>query len=164
MNDEYQQLLGEIDSISTNTNFNGTALLDGKSTYSSGVAFMVGTTAGDTLTVQLSGADSGTLQISGTSITDATTASAAMTALSAAIDTISGDRAQVGAQLSAMSFQSSVISTSLQNLDSAKSAITDADIAQVQSRYSTDQSLTSAAVSALSDANQMNQQILKLLQ
>jgi hypothetical protein len=34
----------------------------------------------------------------------------------------------------------------------------------VQSRYSTDQSLTSAAVSALSDANQMNQQILKLLQ
>ena len=87
-----------------------------------------------------------------------------MDALTTAITSISADRAQVGAQQSAMSFQSSVINTSLQNLNSAKSAITDADIAQVQSKFSTDQTLTSAAVSALSDANQMNQQILKLLQ
>ena len=87
-----------------------------------------------------------------------------MDLLTTAIETVSSHRAQVGAQLSAMGFQASVINTSLQNLDTAKSSITDADIAQVQSQFSTDQSLTTAAVSALSDANQMNQQILKLLQ
>jgi flagellin len=125
---------------------------------------MVGTTAADTITVSLTGAGSTALGIGGTAITDAASASAAMTALSSAIDTVSGDRAQVGAQLSAMSFRSNLINTSLQNLNTAKSAITDADIAQVQSKFSTDQTLTSAAVSALSDANQMNQQILKLLQ
>jgi flagellin len=164
INDEFQQLLSQLDSIATNTNFNGTSLLDGSSAYSSGVAFMVGTTASDTVTVTLAGATSTALGINGTAITDAASASSAMTALTSAINTISGQRAQVGAQQSAMSFQSSVINTSLQNLNSAKSAITDADIAQVQSKFSTDQTLTSAAVSALADANQMNQQILKLLQ
>jgi flagellin len=162
MQDEYQQLMTQIDSIASNTTFNGTALLDGTSAYSTGVKFMVGTTSSDTLTVTLSGANSTTLGINGTSISSSP--SAAMDALTTAITTISADRAQVGAQLSAMSFQSNVINSSLQNLDAAKSSITDADIAQVQSKFSTDQTLTSAAVSALSDANQMNQQILKLLQ
>jgi flagellin len=190
MQDEYRQLISQIDSIANNTAFNGTALLDGQSDYSNGngVIFMVGTTAADTLTVNLSPASANALGIDITSIdgsssaTDASGnpiaatdntdangntvawASAAMTALTKAIDTISSDRANVGAQLSAMSFQANVINTALQNLQSAKSAISDADIAQVQSQFSTDQSLTTAAVSALSDANQMNQQILKLLQ
>jgi len=165
INDEYSQLMGQISSISSNTNFNGTALLDGQASYSNGtgVNFMVGTRSTDTLQVKLSAADTTTLGINGTSITSPTSASSAMDLLTTAIQTISGDRAQVGAQLSAMSFQSSVISTSLQNLNSAKSAISDVDIAQVQSHFSTDQTMTSAAVSALSDSNQMNQQLLKLL-
>jgi len=165
INDEYQQLMTQIGSISSNTNFNGTALLDGVANYSNGtgVKFMVGTTSADTLTVKLNAADATTLGINGSAITDPTSAASAMDLLTTAIQTISGDRAQVGAQLSAMSFQSSVINTSLQNLNSAKSSITDADIAKVQSQFSTDQTLTSAAVSALSDANQMNQQMLKLL-
>jgi flagellin len=162
MQDEYQELMDQIDSIATNTTFNGTALLDGSSAYSTGVKFMVGTTSADTLTVTLSGSGSAALGIDSTSLS--TDPSAAMDALTTAITTVSGYRAQVGAQLSAMSFQSDVINTSLQNLTSAKSAITDADIAQTQARFSTDQTLTSAAVSALANANQMNQQILKLLQ
>ena len=163
MNDEYTQLLNQIDSIASNTTFNGTPLLNGTGPYGSGVKFMVGTTSADTITVTLTGVDTTALGINGTAITDATSAASNMDLLTSAIETISSDRAQVGAQLSAMSFQASVINTSLQNLDTAKSSITDADIAQVQSQFSTDQSLTTAAVSALSDANQMNQQILKLL-
>ena len=164
MNDEYTALLNQIDSISANTAFNGTNLLDGVSAYSAGVKFMVGTTSADTITVTLQGANTTALAINGTQITDAASASTNMDLLTTAIETVSSHRAQVGAQLSAMGFQASVINTSLQNLDTAKSSITDADIAQVQSQFSTDQSLTTAAVSALSDANQMNQQILKLLQ
>lgn len=165
MNDEYQQLSTQITNITTQTTFNGTALLDGSTGYSNGtgVTFMVGTGSSDTLSVNVGGkTDLTTLGIDGSAL-DATTAGAKMDALTTAINTISGYRAQVGAQLSAMSFQSSVINTSLQNLNAAKSSITDADIAQVQSKFSTDQTMTSAAVSALSDANQMNQQVLKLL-
>ena len=166
INDEFQQLMNQIDRISSNTNFNGTALLDGVAGYSNGtgVNFMVGTVSTDTITVKLNATNTTTLGINGSAITDTASAASAMDLLTIAIQTVSGDRAQVGAQLSALSFQSNVVTTQLQNLHAAKSAITDADIAEVQSHFSTDQSLTTAAVSALSDANQMNQQILKLLQ
>ena len=164
MDDEYQQLVTQIGNIVTQTNFNGQALLDGSNNYSNGtgVKFMVGTGSADTLTVKIGQSDTATLGVDTTTL-DAATAGSKMDALTTAINKVSGYRAQVGAQLSAMSFQSSVISTSLQNLNSAKSSISDADIAQVQSKFSTDQTLTSAAVSALSDATQMNQQVLKLL-
>lgn len=161
---EYQQLKDEVDSIATNTTFNGTALLDGTSAYSTGVDFMVGTTSADKITVTLGGADSTTLGIGTVPIDSATDAASEMTALDTAITTISTARANVGATLSRMSFRSEMISTSIQNLNSAKSAITDADIAATQSKFSSDQTLTTAAISALSDANQMNQSILKLLQ
>lgn len=161
---EYQQLKDEVDSISTNTTFNGTALLDGTSAYSSGVDFMVGTTSTDKITVTLSGADSTTLGIGVNHIDSAADAASEMTALDTAITTISTARANVGATLSRMSFRSELINTSIQNLNAAKSAITDTDIAATQSKFSSDQTLTTAAISALSDANQMNQQILKLLQ
>ena len=108
--------------------------------------------------------DSTTLGINGTSITSATTAASAMAALDTAISTISTERATVGATQSRFAFQSDVINTSLQNLSSATSAIMDADIAQEQTNYSSAQTLTSAAISALSDANSMNQSLLKLLQ
>ena len=164
INAEYTQLTSEIDDIATKTSFNGTALLDGASAYSSGVNFLVGTTSTDTVTVQLNGADSTTLGISGTSITSAASAATAMSALDTAITTVSAARANVGATLSRFSFRGDVINTSLENLTAAHSAITDADIAATQSQFSSAQTLTSAAISALSDANQMNQSMLKLLQ
>ena len=68
------------------------------------------------------------------------------------------------ALLQRVTFRGNVINTALQNLDAAKSSIEDTDIAETQSQFSTDQSLTTAAVSALADANQMKQQLLKLLQ
>jgi flagellin len=114
--------------------------------------------------VQLNGADSATLGVGTNPITSAANAASEMTALDSAITQVSTDRANVGATLSRMSFRSNVINTSIQNLNAAKSAITDTDIAATQSKFSSDQTLTTAAISALSDANQMNQSILKLLQ
>jgi flagellin len=164
INAEYSQLKDEIDGIAKNTTFNGTALLDGASSYAAGVDFMVGTTSSDKITVTLAGADSTALGIGANAIDSATNAASEMAALDTAITTISTARANVGATLSRMSFRSDMINTSVQNLNAAKSAIMDTDIAATQSKFSSDQTLTTAAISALSDANQMNQSILKLLQ
>lgn len=163
---EYEQLKDEINSISTNTTFNGSPLLDGTSAYSNGtgVDFMVGTTSTDKITVKVAATDTATLGIGNVPIDNATDAASEMNALDGAITTISTARANVGATLSRMSFRSDQINTSIQNLDSAKSAIMDTDIAATQSKFSSDQTLTTAAISALSDANQMNQSVLKLLQ
>lgn len=161
---EYQQLSEEIDDISTTTNFNGVALLDGTSGYSTGVDFLVGTASTDTITVQLNGATTSDLGISGTSITDAASAASNMDLISTAITQVSEMRANVGATLSRFEFRGDVISTSLENLQSAESAISDVDIATEQTNFTNYQTLTSAAISALSQANSMSQSLLKLLQ
>ncbi len=161
---EYQQLLEEIDDITTTTNFNGVALLDGSSDYSTGVDFLVGTASTDTITVQLDGATTADLGLSGTSITDAASAAANMDLISTAITQVSEMRANVGATLSRFEFRGDVISTSLENLQSAESAISDVDIATEQTNFTNYQTLTSAAISALSQANSMSQSLLKLLQ
>ncbi len=161
---EYQQLSEEIDDISTTTNFNGVNLLDGTSGYSTGVDFLVGTSSADTITVQLDGATTSDLGISGTSITDAASAASNMDLIDSAITQVSEMRANVGATLSRFDFRGDVISTSLENLQSAKSSISDVDIASEQTNFTNYQTLTSAAISALSQANSMSQSLLKLLQ
>lgn len=164
INAEYQQLNGEIDDISKTTKFNGVALLDGSSSYSSGVDFLVGTSSSDTINVKLAGATSTDLGINGTAITDATSAASNMDLIQTAISQVSEMRANVGATLSRFSFRGDVISSSLENLKSAKSSISDVDIATEQTNFSSYQTLTSAAISALSQANSMGQSLLKLLQ
>ena len=79
MNDEYQQLATQITNIVTQTNFNGTALLDGSTNYSNGtgVNFMVGTASSDTLTVKVGQADLTTLGVDTTAL-DAATAGSKM--------------------------------------------------------------------------------------
>lgn len=163
---EYQQLLEEIDSIVNSTDFNNTVLLDGS--YSSD--FLVGTdgsAAGATsnrITVTLTGADTTTLTVNGTDVTSVANAETAIAAIDAAIDTISSSRADVGAMISRFSFQADVISTSLENLSAAQSVLMDADIADMQTKYSSADALTQAGISALTAANQMPSKLLRLLQ
>ena len=162
---EYQQLSTEIDNIATTTKFNGVALLDGASAYSgTGVNFLVGTASTDTINVTLAGADTTTLGVNATNVTTAANAATAMSAISTAIDTISKDRANVGATLSRFSYRGDVINTSLTNLQAAQSSIKDVDIAAEQSKFTSEQTMTSAAIAALGQANSMTQSLLKLMQ
>jgi flagellin len=133
-------------------------------TNGTGVDFLVGTSSSDTITVKLEAADTASLGIDGTSITSAATAATAMDAIDLAITQVSEARANVGATLSRFEYRGDVISTSLENLQSAKSAISDVDIASEQTNYTNASTLTSAAIAALGKANEMSQSLLKLLQ
>ncbi len=161
---EYQQLTQEIDDIASTTKFNGVALLDGTSDYATGVSFLVGTSSTDTITVTLDGADATALGIASTDVSTADNAATAMDALDTAIGQISEQRANVGATLSRFSYRGDVISTSLENLESAKSTLMDVDVAAEQTNFTNAQTLTSAAIAALGQANSMTQSLLKLLQ
>lgn len=133
-------------------------------TNGTGVNFLVGTSSSDTISVSLEAADTTSLGINGTSITDAASAASAMDAIDTAITQVSKARANVGATLSRFEYRGDVISTSLENLQSAKSAISDVDIASEQTNFTNAQTLTSAAIAALGQANSMSQSLLKLLQ
>jgi flagellin len=161
---EFAELIEQVDSIATGTRYNGVSLLDGTSTFSSGVSVMVGSSATDTVDITIAGLTSSTLGISALTVTSQSDANSALTALDTAIDTVSATRAELGAQQSRFEFSADSISTQSENLTAANSAITDVDIAAEQARLSSAEVKTQAAVAAAAAANQMPQYLLQLLQ
>jgi flagellin len=161
---EYQQLLQEIDGIATGTRYSSASLLDGSSSYASGVSFLVGTSAADTITVTISAANSSALSLSGTALTTASAATTLITTLSSAIDTITKDRATIGAQESRFNFHSQNIATTTENTSAAQSTIMDADVAAEKSKLSSSDVKYQASVAALAQATQIPRELLTLLQ
>lgn len=161
---EYQQLVDEIGSITSSTKFNGSSLLDGEGEFSTGVSFLLGTSSTDTLTITIAGVTAEDLEVDSTNVKTQTDAATAMEAVDTAINTISTARANVGASLSRFEYRASVIDTSLENLEAAKSAISDVDLAAEQTNYTNLSTLTQAAIAALGQANNMSSSLLKLLQ
>jgi flagellin len=170
---EYQALLEEIDDMATTTRFNGASLLDGSSAAAATADYFVGTDVNDTITVDftnLSGITNYTatalgLTASGAdSVATVTAAEGAMAAIDDAIDDISEARANTGALISRFEFRGQQIATSLENIDAAKSTIMDVDLAAEQSKLVSSQVLVQAAVSAVSQANQIPQSLLRVLQ
>ena len=153
---EFDLLKTQIDLIETSTTYNGDALLDG--TYNSTV--VVGAAAADTIVVDLSGVnvDSASLLLPGN-----LTGAADITTVETAIGAIGTDRATVGSLQSAVGFQGEVVATQIENLQAAKASISDVDIAAEQTRFTSYQVLTEAAIAGLSQANQITQSLLSLL-
>ena len=165
---EFQQLRQEVTAIAQTTRFNGDSLLDG--TGNSPQNFFVGSEAGDNISVSYSSLAAAASAFHATAmglVASVGTASAATTAMSvvdAAIDIISEARATVGGLISRFEFRGQQIATSLENIEAAKSSIMDVDLAAEQSRLVSSQVLVQASVSALSQANELPQALLRLLQ
>ncbi|MEQ8357321.1 MAG: flagellin [Kiloniellaceae bacterium] len=164
---EYQELVSEITDIAGTTRFNGQSLLDGTVASQS---YFVGTDVSDTIDVDFGGLAAASAAFDAVSlgvnlsVGTAGAASAAMAAVDTAIDTISEARATAGALISRFEFRGQQIATSLENIDAAKSAIMDVDLAAEQSKLVSNQVLVQAAVSAVSQANQIPQSLLRVLQ
>ena len=128
-----------------------------------GIDFMVGTSSDDTINVSLTAITASDLGLAGTDVTTQTTAEAALDALDDANSAVIQARAEVGATMSRFEFRSETIDTTSENLQSAQSAIMDADVAAEKSELSSADVKTQAAIAALSQANQMPQNLLSLL-
>ncbi len=165
---EYQELINEINGIAATTRFNGDSLLDGTGTTT--VSFFVGTDASDLITVGFQSLAAGVANFTSGALgttTDVTTAANAATAMGqvdTAIDRISEARANSGAFISRFEFRGQQIATSTENIQAAESAISDVDLAAEQAKLVSSQVLVQASVSALSQANQIPQSLLRVLQ
>lgn len=158
---EYQALLTQIDNINTNTAFNGTAVFG--STIS---AFTSDGTNTVNIAATVAATGSSALGVTaGTSKLDtATDAQAALTALTAAISKVSAARGTLGATVEQLQAASTVLTNESQNLTSASSNITSADISTVVANDTKYSILQQTGISALQQANQQAQTVLKLLQ
>ncbi len=167
INAEYAEQLNEIDGIASTTAFNGGSLLDGTTTTQT---YFVGTVAADTIAVNFGALSASAtytstgLAINASTVATEAGATAALPLLDTAIDRISNARANVGAFVSRFDFRGQQIATSIENIEAANSTIKDVDLAAEQSRLVASQVLVQASVSALSQANQLPQALLRVLQ
>ena len=155
---EYQNILTEIGNIDTNTEYNGINVFsNGASIYTSdGTAFQTdaGTALGSVVTaVGLTG-----------DLTTASDAQNELTNITNAIAAIANERGTAGAQINTLQAVSNVMSTESTNTLAAENDVTATDYGQATSDMSKYQILSQTGIAALSQANQSQQLITKLLQ
>lgn len=183
---EMDQLANEIDRIATTANFNNNKLLDGTlSTDNGGLKLQIGETSdvADKLTVSINQMDTATLfknlneKIANAAegaltdkgaltinISDQDKASSAAESLRAVINSVSTQRANLGAMQNRLEYTINNLNTASENMSSANSRIRDTDMAKTMMQYTQGNVLTQAAQAMLAQANQQPQGVLQLLQ
>jgi flagellin len=168
LNEEYSQLRSELSRTLTAVQFNGTSLF----TNSSNFDFQVGANSGQTITISAS-----TMSIStAASIFKLTTGAASgLTAVNSAnaanisdidsaLTTLNSTRAALGAIQSRFETTISFLKTAVENQAAARGRIMDADFAAETANLSRTQILQQAGTAMIAQANQLPQNVLKLLQ
>lgn len=162
---EYQQLTTEVDRIAESTTFNGTNLLNGEGQGT--LDIQVGAYAGEQNRIQFdsdaSNATADEIGVGGSSIADKSDALSAIEDIDGAIETVSGQRANLGSIQSRL--QSTVANLEVQtiNQDNARSVIQDVDIAEETAKMASSNVVKNAAVSSLSQANAIPNSALRLI-
>ncbi|GGB26050.1 flagellin [Tistrella bauzanensis] len=90
-------------------------------------------------------------------------AETAIDAVATAIDEVNDRRAAIGANQNRLEFASANLASSIENSEAARSELLDLDIAAEMTSFTSKQILMQAGVSMLAQANQMPQNLLKLL-
>ena len=162
LNQEYVSLQEEITRISDSTNFNGVNLLDG-SGGNIAIQVGIGTTAADSVAIDLAtNRDHTTLGVT-TAVDTAANATAAMGEIDTALETVVGARGAFGALQNRLETSIRNINMTSENLSAANSRIRDVDVAQETSRMTSFQILQQAGVSMLAQANQTTGLAMSLL-
>lgn len=169
-NAEFTALYAEIDRIATTTQFDGIVLLD-NSSVASGLTLQVGANSGNSLTYTISSSKATNLYANFTAMSAAGTlnvsyqsnASAMISAVDSAVNTVSGTRASVGAMQNRFASATNYLSVAAENTAAANSRVADADIASSMSELVRAQILQQAGISVLAQANQSPALVLQLL-
>jgi len=144
----------------------GGANLTAAGTTSQTFSFQVGAgnTSSDQISLTLDSASATSLGIENTDVTSESDAQNASTLITNAINQLGTIRATIGAAESRLQFAQNNIATATENLQSAQSNLLDVDVAQEVTNLTSKQILVQLGVSALAQANQLPQALLKLLQ
>lgn len=141
------------------------ALNQGFSRAGAGLNFALGSSASDSISVSLQSASTSNLY-NGQSldVASAPSAAAASLAIDKALQTVTSIRAQVGALESRFNFASANLESSVQNQDAARGSLLDTDVSSESTSYATAQVQLQAGIAVLAQANQLPQNLLKLIQ
>lgn len=151
--------LTALDRIANNTQFGTKKLLDGTAT---GLAFQVGANANQTTSLDIDSVLAADLSIDDIDVSD--DAQAAITALDAAISTVSTLRAELGATQRDLESNITSLGVAKENIAASESTIRDADMAAEMVTFTRNNILMQAGTAMLTQANQAPMALLQLLQ
>jgi flagellin len=135
-----------------------------------------GNTANDRLAITLNAVDSDTLgagalgtqtsllDLGSNAISTAASAQSAVEVVTRAIDDLQRARASVGTSQNRLDFAGQNLATTQENTESARSTLLDLDVAAEMTAFTSKQILVQSGVAMLAQANQMPQNLLRLLQ
>ena len=147
-------------------------------TLQSTIEFQVGAgnTANDRLDITLNSVDSDTLgtgalgsqdsllSLGSNAIGNAANAQTAVEVVTRAIDDLQRARASIGTYQNRLDFAGQNLATTQENTESARSTLLDLDVAAEMTSFTSKQILVQSGVAMLAQANQMPQNLLRLLQ
>ena len=158
-NAETQQLMSEINNITSYTTFNGFQMLNAAVTT---FTFQVGANKGQTLVTAITGTSTGGLTLNGLNTSTQTTAAAAITSLDVAIGAVDAIRSKIGAVSNRLEHTINSVSSAQVNIAAAESRIRDVDVASEMSNLTKNQIMMQAATAMLAQANAGPQGMLSL--
>lgn len=168
---EYQNILTEIANIGSTTNYNGQNVFSatpvkvfvsdgtasGASTFSETIGVLTKASVGTT------SAGAGT-DLTTNATLSAATATSILTSLTSAVQDVAYQRGTIGANINQLNAASNVASSQSVNLASAENNIRATNFGQATSDMAKYKVLSQTGIAALSQANAVQQDVLKLLQ
>ncbi len=166
------KLIDQIDNVSTQTNYNGINLLqDGSNGASAALTFQMGENSTDTMATAggvkatQTGLSLGTLYAANTgTLLTTTVAGTAMGVVDTAVNTLNAWRADFGSTQNQIEAAIRNQMTQMTNVKAAESVIRDVDYAAESANFNKQNIIAQAGTFAMSQANQVQQNILRLLQ
>ena len=166
LDQEYQQLVTEVDRIAASTTFNGTVLLNGDSGNGT-LDFQVGAFAGEqnkiSFDADASDATTDAIGIGGSGVGSKDDAISSIESIDGAIDNVSALRANLGSIQSRLQSTVSNLETQTINQDNARSVIQDVDVAESSAKLAANNVVKSAGIATLAQANQLPNAALRLI-
>jgi len=160
MNNEYQQMMAEVDRIAVDTKFNSVHMLD---SAAAGNAATIHFGVGSYITVSSVNVTASALGIASTSLTSTSGAQTALSSMTTAITRKDSARASLGYMMNRLGATHAVLNIQRENLMASESRVSDVDVATEMASLTRNQVLSQAGIAMLTQANGMPQMALRLL-
>lgn len=165
MDQEYQELILEVDRIAQSTSFNGTNVINGSDKGT--LNFQVGAFKGESAVIEFETdsiyTSSNELGINGTTVQTKSDSVTNLEAIDEAITHLSSQRASLGALQSRMQSAVNNLEISIINHEASRSKIEDLDVAESSAKLAANTIVKKAAISTLSQAMDFPKAALKLI-
>ena len=156
---------GDTGILLTNTNANvGITTTYKDTTTTVAAATFASTAATETIQYVANAAGDTTANLSLTDLTNQNDAETALTQINGAISDVAAQDGYIGAQINTLNAVSSVVTTQQENIVGAQNAVQATDYASATSNLSKYEILSQTGISALAQANSLQQEVTKLLQ